>query len=553
MLRPMTLAVFVCAVVSVSLSVNAQAPAEPRKVAFLVGVNKYERRNFDDLVYAERDVEDVGAELKRLGFTVVVLKGSAEGDLKATREHIDKELLRLLDGVRKDDLVFVMFSGHGQQLAVKRSDGSEKEDAFFCPVDAIKDDPEHLFSVSYVIDDVLAKRGGRNLVLIDACRDEPKDPSRGGKGVQGRTIALPEETAVFFSCRAGQRSFENDQAGGGHGLFTYCLLDGLRGKAVQGETLTWTSLVGYVENMMDSDEIRKLLPPNRKQEPLPAGNVGRLVLARITVVAPDAELDPKIAEATEAIRKNPNDAAAYRNRGIAWYNKKEYDKAIADYTEAIRIDPKLEPPYFNRGLARYHKRDYDKAIADYNEAIRIDPKAPAYFGRGAAWIRKKEYDKAIADYDETIRLDPKLGTAYLRRGIAWGHKGEYEKAIADCTEAIHIDPKFADAYFNRGIAWTNKNEYEKAIADYTEANRLNPNDAGPYYGRAWIRAFCPDAHFRDGKLAVSDATRACELTNWKDPNKIEVLADAYEEAGDSSLAAQWRKKATELKVQSEKP
>jgi Caspase domain/Sulfatase-modifying factor enzyme 1 len=219
------------------------------------------------------------------------LKGSAEGDLKPTREHIDAQLLHLLEGIHKDDIVFVMFSGHGQQFTVKRADGAEKEDAFFCPLNAIKDDPQRLFSVSYLIDEVLANRGGHNLVLIDACRDEPKDASRGSKGVQGRTIALPEETAVFFSCRAGQRSFENEQAGGGHGLFTYCLLDGIRGKAVQDQTLTWTSLVGHVENMMESEAIKKLLPPDRKQEPLPAGNVGRLVLARIS--APPAGIELK--------------------------------------------------------------------------------------------------------------------------------------------------------------------------------------------------------------------------------------------------------------------
>ena len=41
---------------------------------------------------------------------------------------------------------------------------------------------------------------------------------------------------------------------------------------------------------------------------------------------------------------------------------KEYDKAIADYTEAIRLDPNDAWAYFNRGQAWYMKSGYDKAL-----------------------------------------------------------------------------------------------------------------------------------------------------------------------------------------------
>jgi tetratricopeptide (TPR) repeat protein len=50
-------------------------------------------------------------------------------------------------------------------------------------------------------------------------------------------------------------------------------------------------------------------------------------------------IDQNIAKYTEEIRRNPNNALAYNNRGSAYKNKGEYDKAIADYTQAIRIDP----------------------------------------------------------------------------------------------------------------------------------------------------------------------------------------------------------------------
>jgi len=470
MLRAIALTIIglVATLASASILLQAQQTPEQRKVALLVGVNKYERRNFDDLSYAERDVDEVGAELTKLGFTVVVLKGSADGDLKATRDHIDTQLLRLLEGIGKNDLVFVMFSGHGQQFPVKRPDGSEKEDAFFCPVDAIKDDAKRLFSVSYLIDEVLANRGGRNLVLIDACRDEPKDASRSSKGVQGRSIALPEETAVFFSCRAGQRSFENEQAGGGHGLFTYCLLDGMRGRAVQNETLTWTSLVGHVENMMDSDEIKKLLPPDRKQEPLPAGNVGRVVLARITARPGATPMpEPPKAEAPELLTA-PFDEKEARAARKAWA---QYQQVDEERKNSLDIELVLIPAgRFLMGSPEtvdelikafpYAKKEW---FAGERPVHRVSITQPFYLGKYE--VTKAQFRKFVEEtgYKTDAEKDGKGGLGYTgdkdnsieqRSNFTWRDWGVEQ---SDESPVVNVSHNDAVAF----CEWLSKREGKK--------------------------------------------------------------------------------------------
>jgi tetratricopeptide (TPR) repeat protein len=61
----------------------------------------------------------------------------------------------------------------------------------------------------------------------------------------------------------------------------------------------------------------------------------------------------------------PQTTEAFLKRGIKFACKGKYEKAIADYTQAIRLDPNNAVAYNNRG--------YDRAIADYEAVLLINP------------------------------------------------------------------------------------------------------------------------------------------------------------------------------------
>ena len=251
---------------------------------------------------------------------------------------------------------------------------------------------------------------------------------------------------------------------------------------------------------------------------------------------------------TRQIRAHPDDPYFRAVRASLWSDRKASDSALHDYDHAIRLDPKNASYYRGRGLVWHSAKVYDKAIADFDEAIKLDPKsALAFIGRGASRASRNEYSKAIADESEAIWLDPLAIAAYDNRGLAWHAKKEFAKAIVDYNVAIRLDSRHTLAFCRRGDAWAALEKFDKALADFNEAIRIDEKCADAHGSRAWIWSTCPDATYRDGQKAVASATRACELTEWRDSSLLDVLAAACAEAGEFESAVRWQTTANALR------
>ena len=97
---------------------------------------------------------------------------------------------------------------------------------------------------------------------------------------------------------------------------------------------------------------------------------------------------------------------------------KYWKRVLKKYDEEIRLNPKHDGAYRVRGNAKYQLKQYEKAIKDYDESIRLYPTAAAYYHRGNAKIILGQYEEAIKDYDKSIDLDPNYGNAHHNRRIA---------------------------------------------------------------------------------------------------------------------------------------
>ncbi len=173
---------------------------------------------------------------------------------------------------------------------------------------------------------------------------------------------------------------------------------------------------------------------------------------------------------------------AYFSRGDANYAKGDYGRAIADFSEAIRIQPDDAAAFLLRGVSCYAKGDYSCAIADHSEAIRLIPdftRAYSYraLARLKAGIRKgqTDADKAVAlasALPSGIPRDIALISAKATRGLILLVLGDAKAALDDFNEALRLHPDYIEALWGRGQAHELLGDRSLALLDYKRATEV---------------------------------------------------------------------------------
>ena len=238
----------------------------------------------------------------------------------------------------------------------------------------------------------------------------------------------------------------------------------------------------------------------------------------------------------------PVASTAMQNRGNAYARLGDDDHAMRDYEQAIRFNPANGGAYVNRGYIYSRRNDFEAAIMDYNEALRFDPKmVDALFNRALAYLGQGDTTAAERDLGEAIRIKPDFAPAYVRRGALLATQGKLEQAMSDLNAGIARDPKMAEGYIIRADLFSRRQEYAKEEADLQTAVRLDSHAlAQALNGLAWLRATCPEKAFRNGKKAIEDALRSCELLKWENASTVDTLAAAYAENGEFEKAANFQ-------------
>ena len=157
---------------------------------------------------------------------------------------------------------------------------------------------------------------------------------------------------------------------------------------------------------------------------------------------------------------------------------------------------------------------------------------------------------AKRNVDAALHNDPTFWPALYVRAQIYSREGKYDLALKDCNQALRQDRSVVEAALLRANINARLGKYAEALKEFDYLVSLHPRNvtlARALSDRAWFRATCPNASFRNGQQAVKDAKAACSIMIWKDEHMIDTLAVAYAETGDFNSAVQYAAQALAVK------
>ncbi len=194
-----------------SLGAIAQAPLDVR-VALIIGNAAY--INVPALANPTNDAKAMANIMRKLGFKVFdVINGD-----KASMERAIEQMKDHLKG--QQAVAMLYYAGHGLQLEWHN---------YMVPIDvklkAATDVPKQTIDVEYVITAFKNANTRMNIIILDACRDNPFSNQASGKGLA--QLDAPPGTLISFSTSPGNVA-EDGNSESGNGLFTQYLIKELQ-------------------------------------------------------------------------------------------------------------------------------------------------------------------------------------------------------------------------------------------------------------------------------------------------------------------------------------
>jgi len=171
----------------------------------------------------------------------------------------------------------------------------------------------------------------------------------------------------------------------------------------------------------------------------------------------------------------PESAGVHTVLGIARMNRGQLDQAIPEFQEALRVDPNSAAAHWHLGQA-LATRAQDGAIDHLRRSVELGPdNAAAQRDLVTALLRAGQYDEAVDHLRKAVPAMPDAAVAYNTLGVGFVSHHKLDDAIVQFREAVRLRPTYVEAYNNLGTALAFQGKSEEAIEQFRQALALQPN------------------------------------------------------------------------------
>lgn len=492
--------------------------AEQRRMALVIGNGAYTKA--PPLKNPPNDARDMAVTLKTLGFDVTSGINVNQRDMKRLIREFGQKLKAGGSGL-------FYYAGHGVQ---------SKGHNYLIPVDAdIQSEAEvedSAVDVNLLLNYMDDAQNGVNIVILDACRDNPFSRSFRSASSGLAQVDAPTGTLIAYATAPGRVASDGT---GQNGLYTSELLKQMRVpglsatemfmhvraevmKQTSNKQVPWeaSSLVGTfyfrapmkntgtptsdvadekkfdpaafelsywesIKNSTDPEDFKSYLAryPNGQFAELARRRAG----SQGATSQPTAMSEPKGED-----KGNTNDATSPFDLGRAALGKNDLDSAILFLNKAVVNDPQLASGW-QLLTSAYLRRagltsDEAKARADFQSAVHAGEKLTALRSDeenlglyGRALIGAQQYTRAASVFERVVVTGNASGVTLYLLGLAHSRAKNFPNAIAALEQSMAKSPEDVNVYRELGYDYEKTRQYRKAFDVYQKALQIAPNDA----------------------------------------------------------------------------
>ncbi len=474
----------------------------PTTRAVVIGISAY--ANISPLRFAHRDAEAFVKYLRApAGGSIPEENIKLLTNENATAGLIGLSFNWLVANSQEGDRAIIYFSGHGDVETESTDMGYllayDAQKTTYMGSGAIA-----VFQLERVVKKLSEQKKVEVILIADACHSGNLAGSE-NNGAKVTAIALSNQFAKevkIMSCEPGQFSQEGEDWGGGHSVFSYYLLDGLRGLADKNEDrrVTLREIEGFLFDSVQRATIA--LRPESPQSPTTVGNKNAVV------AAVDAATIAAMRQKTQSLQSNTASAVGSKTNPVfdtvSTRLFRQFEEAMrtrhllqpeagAAYTiyleakERLSMQPQLDMMRY--ALAAAMQDDAQKAINDYLVA---DPremrmrwaqddsrylKYPEYLEKAAELLGKDNFMYSQIKAREFYFTGLNLRLQGERKG---GDSTIFKAAIPFQEKTLALDPTAAYAYNELGLLARRLEQYEQSVEYFNKAVQYSPKWVLPW-------------------------------------------------------------------------
>ena len=489
-----------------------QAPkVPPRSYAVVIGISRYSKLpDKYQLRFPERDAQSMntilispeGGSFKAENVKVLV---GQQATLAAMRREIDGWLPSV---AKEGDRVLIYFAGHGFLYGGK---------GYLAPSDF---DSNHIEQTGYPMEELGSVIGEKihatyKILLTDACHSGAITPEE-TQTINSSLSNLQKSLFSLTASRDRESSFESPDLDGGHGVFTYYVVEGMGGAAdANGDgVVSADELAEYVHTQVrektegrqnptsdrgsfDANLLLAYTPSTAKPGAPPAAKYGTLTFeanmdeVEVFVDGKSIGVLQKKGQTLSVPGLPPGEHSV---KGVKMGYEPDGPRQETVYpgtesTVSIKIliprrRNKAASDLLDKGIEEYEKGsepNYRKAAEDLEKALAMDASySQAAYYLGLTYNALFDEEKAELNFKKAIAIDPDYVQARASYAGMLLDIGNVDEALRQVNTVLVRDPKNAVALTMQAQAYRFKELYAQSIESARQAVQLTPKSAEPH-------------------------------------------------------------------------